>query len=67
MNVIMQLKRKTLGAKTSKYMRLISVLFTCLCMWFCIFYYFNNPSNNKLLDKDPQWVHEVSLEFQGSR
>jgi len=44
-----------------------TALFTCLRMWLCMFYYFNNLSNNKLLDQDPQWVHETSQEFQGSQ
>jgi hypothetical protein len=44
-----------------------TALFTCLRMWLCIFYYFNNLYNNKLLDLDPQWVHEASHEFLGSQ
>jgi hypothetical protein len=35
----------------------------CACGFAC-FIIFNNLSNNKLLDQDPQWVHEASLEFQ---
>jgi hypothetical protein len=44
-----------------------TALFTCLRMRLCIFYCFNNLINNKLADLDPQWVHEASLEFLGSR
>jgi hypothetical protein len=38
----------------------------CAC-GFAYFIIFNNLYNNKLLDPDPQWVHEASLEFQGSQ
>jgi hypothetical protein len=46
---------------------MFTALFTCLRMWFAYIIIFNNLSNNKLLDQDPQWVHEASLEFQGSQ
>jgi len=46
---------------------MFTALFTWLRMWFCIFYHFNNLSNNKLLDLDPQWVREASHEFLGSQ
>jgi hypothetical protein len=75
----MQLWRKIFGAEIVSlfllrmklvdfsYNIMFTALFTCLSMCFYIFYYFNNLSNNKLLDQDPQWVHEASLEFPGSR
>jgi hypothetical protein len=76
---IMLFLRKTFGAEIVSlyllrtklddfsYYIMFTALFTCLRMWFCIFYYFNNPSKNKLLDQDPQCVYEASLEFQGSQ
>jgi hypothetical protein len=38
----------------------------CACD-FARFIIFNNLSNNKLLDLDPQWVHEALHEFLGSQ
>jgi hypothetical protein len=38
----------------------------CTCD-FARFIIFNNLSNNKMLDLDPQWVHEASYEFLGSQ
>jgi hypothetical protein len=46
---------------------MFTALFTYLRMWFAYFIIFNNQSNNKLLDQDPQWIREASLEFQGSQ
>jgi len=45
---------------------LLFYLLVCACGFAC-FIIFNNLSNNKLLDLDPQWVHEASHEFLGSQ